>query len=62
MVKEYKMFQAWKRTEEDENLQLEALFDALYVAGMLRLNVKQLLPLSEKYTCLFIKYYLIYCR
>lgn len=33
MVKEYKMFQAWKRSEEDENLQLEALFDALDAAG-----------------------------
>ncbi len=32
MVKEHKMFQAWKRSEEDEDLQLEALFDALYAA------------------------------
>ena len=33
MVKEYKMFQAWKRSEEDEDLQLEALFDSLYTVG-----------------------------
>lgn len=33
MVEEYKMFQAWKRSEEDEDQQLEALFDALYATG-----------------------------
>ncbi|MBR2082471.1 MAG: hypothetical protein IJ876_05640 [Elusimicrobiaceae bacterium] len=33
MVQESKIFQAWKRTEEDENVQLEMLFDALYEAG-----------------------------
>ena len=33
MVKKYEIFQAWKCAKEDENLQLEALFDALYAAG-----------------------------
>ena len=26
----YQMIRKWKRSEEDENVQLEALFDALY--------------------------------
>lgn len=33
MVKEYQMPCSWQRSTEDENLQLEALFDALYMAG-----------------------------
>lgn len=33
MFKEGMFFQAYARTEEDENVQLEALFDALYMAG-----------------------------
>ena len=32
-MKKYQMVRKWKRSFEDENVQLEALFDALYVAG-----------------------------
>ena len=30
---EYKPIEAWKRSWEDEAVQLEALFDSLYAAG-----------------------------
>lgn len=31
-MKQYDMVEIWKRSEEDENVQLEALFDTLYAA------------------------------
>lgn len=68
----YRMLRKWKRSREDENVQLEALFDALYVAGkvneddlFIRLYSKRarekgyVYPIREAASC-FLRYRSIY--